>query len=99
MGGYLKRIGRVKYSHSWPVKGLPPRNPDEDAHCEKKVILQQSVVVFFMILPSFSHLTDGASHPLDLSLAHWGGVSPTISMPCCWSWARSSAFLFLSSSI
>lgn len=39
MGGYLKRIGPVKSSHSWLVREAPPRNPDE----EKKLIHQQSV--------------------------------------------------------
>lgn len=53
MGGYLKRIGTVKYSHSWPAKGSPPRNPDEDAYREKKVILHQSGFVFTIF--SMSH--------------------------------------------
>lgn len=34
-----------------------------------------------------------------LCLVYCGGVSPTISMPCCWSCARSRAFSFFSSSI
>lgn len=44
-------------------------------------------------------LGGGASPPFAVSALHWGGVSPTISMPCCWSWARSKAFSFFNSSI
>lgn len=27
LGGYLNRIGTVKYSHNWPAKGSQPGNP------------------------------------------------------------------------
>lgn len=47
MGGYLNRIGTVKYSHNWPVKGSPPGNPEEDAYIKKEVILHKSLFCFF----------------------------------------------------
>lgn len=51
MGVYLNRIGTVKYSHNWPVKGSPPGNPEEDAYIKKEVILHKSLFFFF-----FHHL-------------------------------------------
>lgn len=56
MGGYLNRIGTVKYSHNWPVKGSPPGNPEEDAYIKKEVILHKSLFFFFIISPSFPPL-------------------------------------------
>lgn len=104
MGGYLNRIGTVKYSHNWPVKGSPPGNPEEDAYIKKEVILHKSLFVFFSSSRLLFHRFGCESGwrclpPFVLSPLHWGGVSPTISMPCCWSCARSNAFSFFSSSI
>lgn len=57
MGVYLNRIGTVKYSHNWPVKGSPPGNPEEDAYIKKEVILHKSLFFFFLIIsPSFPPL-------------------------------------------
>lgn len=105
-GGYLNRIGTVKYSHNGPVKGSRPGNPGKDAFTKKKAILHKS---FFFFVPhiislSFFHRVVPMSEwrrpsLLSVSLLHCGGVSPTISMPCCWSCARSKAFSFFSSSI
>lgn len=44
-------------------------------------------------------LAHSAGRLARLTLPHWGGVSPTISMPCCCSCALKSAFSFFSSSI
>lgn len=64
---------------------------------KKKVILHKS-----FISPSFPRcqlcVWVVALLPV-LCLFHCGGVSPTISMPCCWSCALSKAFSFFSSSI
>lgn len=44
MDGYLKRIGTVKYSHSWPARGSAPGNPQEGAYVKKSVIFVSSWV-------------------------------------------------------
>lgn len=41
----------------------------------------------------------GLAHSGWLAPPHWGGVSPTISMPCCCNCALKRAFSFFSSSI
>lgn len=48
MGGFLNRIGTVKYSRNWPLKGSPPGNPEEDAYIKKESDSSQVHVFFFL---------------------------------------------------
>lgn len=53
--GYLNRIGTVKCSHNWPVKGSRPGNPGEDAFTLKKKWFFTSPLLFHL-LAAFSTL-------------------------------------------
>lgn len=106
IGEYLNGIRTVKRGRGvgrWG--GSPPGNP-EDGYVEKGNDSSRVLVLISDHLASFATARvgrvaagGGASTPTPASQLHWGGVSPTISMPCCWSCARSSAFSFFNSSI
>lgn len=100
-GGYLNTIGKVKCSQNRLVKGSQPGNPGEDAFTKNKVILHKVSRFFFLALfPTVSVIClSGCALRCSFGFIHCGGVSPTISMPCCWSCAWSNAFSFFSSSI
>lgn len=85
----------------WLVKGLQPGNPGKGCVHREEVLLHKSVFhrLAFDSTASGARLSGNTPPPPPFSLLHCGGVSPTISMPCCWSCARSSAFSFFSSSI
>lgn len=99
-GGHLNRIQTVKCSHNRLVKGSRPGNPGKDAFTNKKWLsTSPSINISPYFPPCQLYVWVGGAPPGSCRLFHCGGVSPTISMPCCWSWARSSAFSFFSSSI